>query len=34
MALAFLLCRWIFPLDLVALETMPLSQMLVFDRLL
>lgn len=34
MALAFLLCRWIFPLDLVALETVLLSQMWVFERLL
>lgn len=34
MALAFLLCRWIFPLGLVALETTLLSQMRVFERLL
>lgn len=34
MALAFLHCRGIFPLDLVALETMLLSQMRVFERLL
>ena len=34
MALAFLLHGWSLPLDLVALETMLLSQLWVFERLL
>ena len=34
MALAFLFHGWSLPLDLVALETMLLSQLWVFERLL